>query len=184
VQVPVFLNRQVLVIFSAVKTVVPSGRVMSSTNIARLHFGSSVADGRGVIVNVEVSVTLGVKVTVLDGVLVGVLLGVNVGVSTGVLVGVLLGVKVTVLDGVMVGVLLGVNVGVSTGVLVGVLLGVKVTVLDGVMVGVLLGVNVGVVVCEGVKDGVCVKVGVNNISKQTGAESVRSYGLRVSPSSS
>jgi len=49
-----FLNRQVLVNFSAALTVVPSGMVISETNIARLHLGSSVADGSEVIVDVEV----------------------------------------------------------------------------------------------------------------------------------
>ena len=71
--VPVFLNRQVLVNFSAALTMVPSGTVISETNVARLHLGSSVADGSGVIVDVEV----GVRVCVKDGVTVGVLLGVR-----------------------------------------------------------------------------------------------------------
>jgi hypothetical protein len=50
--------------------------------------------------------------------------------------------------------------------------------LDGVTVGVLLGVSVGV------KVGVMVGVGVKITSKQTGAESTRSNGLRVFPFSS
>ena len=74
----------------------------------------------------------------------------------------------------MVGVLLGVKVAVLEGVIVGVLLGVKVAVLEGVMVGVLLGVKVGVMV----------GVGVKITSKQTGAESTWSNGLRVRPNSS
>ncbi len=72
--VPVFLNRQVLVNFSPALTMVLSGTVISETNTARLHLGSSVADGSGVIVDVKV----GVKVCVMEGVTVGVLLGVNV----------------------------------------------------------------------------------------------------------
>lgn len=50
--VPMFLKRQVLVNFSVALIVVPSGMVMSVTNAARLHSGSIVGDGSGVIVNV------------------------------------------------------------------------------------------------------------------------------------
>ena len=57
-------------------------------------------------------------------------------------------------------------------------------VLEGVTVGVLLGVKVLVEAGEGVKVGVMVGVGVKITSKQTGAESTRSNGLRVRPNSS
>ena len=53
-QEPIFLKRQVLVNFSVALMVVPSGTVISETKAARLHLGSSVAVGSGVIVNVDV----------------------------------------------------------------------------------------------------------------------------------
>jgi hypothetical protein len=92
VHVPVFLNRQVLVNFSLMLTVVSSGTVMSDTNVARLQLGLIVADESGVLVDVEVCV--GVLLGVRDGVAVA--LGRGEGVTVDVLVGVLLGVKVAV----------------------------------------------------------------------------------------
>lgn len=73
--------------FSVALIVAPSGMVISVTNPARLHSGSIVGDGNGVIVNV----------------------GVNEGVRVGVLLGVREGVTVAVEDAVKVGVLLGVD---------------------------------------------------------------------------